>query len=60
MIKKAFIIRKHMEKNRQDTTALRGLQLTESKVNRLAKYYKKAGKIPAEWKYDPKRMRIHV
>ena len=60
LIKKAFIIRKHMESNKQDTTALRGLQLTESKVKRLGKYYKKSGKIPVDWKYDPKTIRIHV
>ncbi len=51
LIKKAAIVRKHMGKNKHDMTALRGLQLTESKVKRLAKYYKKINRIPVEWKY---------
>ncbi len=60
LIKRAFVIRKHIEKNRQDKTALRGLQLTESKVKRLGKYYKKTGRLPEDWKYDPKTIRLHV
>ena len=37
LIKRSISIRKHMEENRQDKTALRGLQLTESKIKRLVK-----------------------
>jgi len=55
LIKKAIDVRKHLENNKQDMTAKRGLQLTESKINRLAKYYKKIGKLDLSWKYDPKR-----
>ena len=54
LIKRAIILRKHLEANKQDMAALRGLQLTESKIKRLMKYYKKNGKIDQEWKYDPK------
>ncbi|MBW2969972.1 30S ribosomal protein S15 [Candidatus Woesearchaeota archaeon] len=60
LIKKAVIIRKHMEKNRQDMTAIRGLQFTESKIKRLVKYYKETGKIADEWKYDPKSIKIYI
>jgi len=52
LIKKAAIVRSHLEKNKHDMTALRGLQLTESKVKRLSKYYKKIKRIPVEWKYN--------
>ncbi|NQV08340.1 30S ribosomal protein S15 [Candidatus Woesearchaeota archaeon] len=55
LIRRSIDIRKHMESNKKDMTAKRGLQLTESKINRLAKYYKKTGKIGMDWKYDPKR-----
>ena len=41
LIKKVFLIRKHMEENKHDYTGLRGLQLTESKIKRLTKYYKR-------------------
>ncbi len=54
LIKKAILVRKHLENNKQDMPALRGLQLTESKIKRLMKYYKANGKIAQDWKYDPK------
>jgi len=60
LIKRAVILRKHLEKNKQDKTAKRGLQLTESKVKRLAKYYKKINKIPTDWKYDPNSVKIYA
>lgn len=60
LIKKAVMISKHNEGNRQDMTAKRGLQLTESKIKRLANYYKKKGKLPADWKYDKKSMQLYV
>jgi small subunit ribosomal protein S15 len=53
LIKKDALIIKHLERNKQDNTALRGKQLTESKIKRLTKYYKKTGKVPEKWKYDP-------
>ena len=52
LIKKAVMLRKHLELNAKDMPGKRGLQLTESKIKRLVKYYIKAGKLPATWKYD--------
>jgi small subunit ribosomal protein S15 len=60
LIRKSAMIRKHMEENRQDKTALRGLQLTESKINRLVKYYKNSGRLPVEWKYDPSKATTYL
>ena len=60
VIKKSIAIRKHMEENRQDMTALRGLQATESKIKRLVKYYKKAKKLPVDWKYDVKSLKLYA
>lgn len=37
--KKEANIRKHLEKNKVDKTAQKGLQLTQSKIHRLRKYY---------------------
>lgn len=53
LIKKAALVRKHLETNKKDTGAVRGLQLTESKIRRLSSYHKKAKRIPVEWKYNP-------
>lgn len=60
LIKKQIQIIKHFEKNKQDQTAKRGLQLTESKINRLIKYYKKSGKLAKDWKYDKHKARLLV
>ena len=49
-------IKKHIETNKHDRTAERGLGLTESKINRLAKYYKRTGRLPETWKFDSERM----
>ncbi len=49
LIKRQIKILKHLEKNKQDKPALRGLQLTISKLNRLVSYYKGTGKLPQDW-----------
>jgi len=51
LIRKAAMVRKHLDKNRKDTGGLRGLQLTESKIHRLSKYHKKNKRIAVNWKY---------
>jgi small subunit ribosomal protein S15 len=60
LIKRALSIRKHLELNKHDYTAKRGLQLTESKINRLVYYYKTKKKLPKEWKYDPVTAKMFV
>ncbi|MBR9699594.1 30S ribosomal protein S15 [Candidatus Woesearchaeota archaeon] len=55
LIKRSVALHKHMNENKQDMTAKRGLQLTESKIKRLIKYYKKNGRIAEDWKYDPSK-----
>jgi small subunit ribosomal protein S15 len=60
LIRKDVDIIKHFENNRQDMTAKRGQQLTEAKIKRLVKYYKKTGKVSEEWKYDPNKAGMFV
>lgn len=60
LMRKAVLIRKHLDENKGDMTAKRGLQLTESKIMRLAKYYKQHGDLPQAWKYDPERIKLYV
>ena len=52
LIKRSVNLKKHFEENRQDMTAKRGPQLTDSKINRLIKYYKRTGVLSKDWKYD--------
>ncbi len=53
LIRKALRIRKHMEKNHKDYHNKRALQLTESKIRRLARYYVKKKVLPPNFRYKP-------
>ncbi len=55
---KEIAIIKHLEKNKHDMPSKRGLLLTESKIKRLAKYYKKIGKLPRDWKYSREEIKL--
>merc|ERR1712187_7684 len=52
LIKKAVSIRKHLERNRKDRDAKFRLILVESRIHRLARYYKLTGVLPPTWKYE--------
>merc|ERR1711948_52857 len=52
LIKKAVSIRKHLERNRKDKDAKFRLILIESRIHRLARYYKTKGVLPPTWKYE--------
>jgi len=60
LIKKSIYLRKHMEKNKKDQTVKRGLGLTDSKIRRLVKYYKREGRLPEDWKFHPERIKMYV
>ncbi len=55
LIVKALNLREHLEDNRNDLHNRRALQLTESKIRRLVKYYKGRGVLPEEWTYRLER-----
>lgn len=50
LIKKAVSIRRHLEKNRKDKDAKFRLILVESRIHRLARYYKTKKVLPPTWK----------
>ncbi|CBZ53846.1 30S ribosomal protein S15P/S13e, related [Neospora caninum Liverpool] len=52
LIKKAVSVRKHLERNRKDKDAKFRLILVESRIHRLARYYKRTKQLPATWKYQ--------
>lgn len=58
LIKAQINLNKHLEANHNDKVAKRGIQLTESKINRLVKYYKSVGKLPENWKYDKEKAKL--
>lgn len=44
-------MKRHMDRNKKDYGTKRGLQITESMIYRLTKYYKRVGKLPKDWNY---------
>jgi len=58
LIKKEITLIKHLESNKKDLSAKRGLILTESKIKRLSKYYKNAGRLPSDWVYDRNKIKL--
>jgi len=60
LMKKNIELRRHLEENKKDRVAKRGLQLTESKIKRLIKYYKKSKRLSADWSYDPDKVRLLI
>ena len=60
LIKKLIAVKQHLEKNKQDKTAGRGIILTTSKIRRLVKYYKKSNKLPTSWNLDMSRLKMYV
>jgi small subunit ribosomal protein S15 len=60
LIRRSIALEKHMEENKQDMTANRGLQLTTSKIMRLVKYYKGTDRLPKDWKFDKSKIRLMI
>jgi len=54
LIGKAKSISVHYEKNKTDLNNKRSLQIIEAKIHKLSRYYKREGKLPSNWKYEPK------
>ncbi|RLI35891.1 30S ribosomal protein S15 [Candidatus Bathyarchaeota archaeon] len=53
LLRKAPRLPAHLEKHRGDKHNKRAAQIVESKIRRLAEYYKRKGVLPPDWKYVP-------
>jgi len=60
LMRRAVRVRRHLEEHKKDLHSRRGLQLIESKIHRLVKYYKRKGVLPPDWKYDPEKAAILI
>ena len=60
LLKKAVVLRDHLGKNKKDYTSKHGLELLESKIRRLIKYYVKTKRLPQDFKYQPERAKLLV
>lgn len=58
IIKRIIAITTHLNTNKHDQTAKRGLQLTESKLRRMVTYYTKRKMLPEGWKYSREKLKL--
>ena len=60
LMRRALRLIDHLESNRKDRHNSRQLELTESKIRRLSRYYKGRGQLDAEWTYKRDELRLMV
>jgi small subunit ribosomal protein S15 len=60
LLKKAVILRGHLERNKSDKNSQKGLENLESKIRRLGKYYVRKGLLPKDWKYSVEEAKLIV
>ena len=61
LMRQAQRIIDHLESgNRKDIHNRRQLELTESRLRRLARYYRDSGKIPEDWTYKRDQLRLMI
>ena len=58
LMRHAEKIRRHMEEHPKDKSSKRGLQLIESKIWRLTKYYRRRNVLPPKWSYKSHRISV--
>ena len=54
LMKKAQSLAVHIEKNKKDLHNKRNMQITEARIHKLSRYYKREGVLPKNWKYENK------
>src|SRR5206468_1035411 len=52
LMRRAVDLQTHVKANPADASNKRGLQLIESRIRRLSRYYKEEGVLPADWDYS--------
>ena len=60
LMRRALRLIDHLESNRKDLHNSRQLELTESKIRRLARYYQGEGQLDTEWAYKRDQLRLMV
>jgi small subunit ribosomal protein S15 len=60
LLKRVVELSVHLERNKRDYQSYRGLELTESKIRKLAKYYIRKSVLPKNWKYDAEKAKLLI
>jgi len=58
LIHTALQIKKHIDVHKKDYKSKRDLQLAESKIRRLTKYYHRQNMLPKEWRYSLEQAKL--
>jgi len=59
-LKDAVNLDNHLDQNPNDVESQRALSELESKIQKLSKYYRRKGRLPEDWRYDPERAALLV
>ena len=60
LMRRALSLIDHLAGNRKDLHNRRQLDLCESKIRRLARYYKSKGQLDENWAYKRDQLRLMV
>ncbi len=60
LMRRALHIRRHLKANVKDVHNKRSLQLIESKIRRLVRYYHDSGRLAPSWEYTPEGAEIII
>jgi small subunit ribosomal protein S15 len=58
LLRRVVSLQGHIAQNPKDLANKRSLSLVESKIRRLAKYFIREGKLPADWKYSAETAKL--
>lgn len=60
LMKRAVHLQGHLATHRRDLHNGRGLTLIEARIRRLATYYRRTGRLPADWRYSAETAQLVV
>lgn len=60
LMKRAVHLQGHLATHSRDLHNGRGLSLIEARIRRLANYYRREGRLPADWRYSPETAQLVV
>jgi len=60
LMRRAMRLMEHLESNSKDLHNGRQLEITESKLRRLARYYRGKGDLAADWRYKRDQLKLMV
>lgn len=60
LMRRAVHLQGHLAAHRRDLHNARGLTLIEARIRRLADYYRRVGKLPADWRYTAETAQLVV